>query len=517
LVNKISFSAKLWLTLALVWVSLIVIGIYSAVDARHRLMTERLAALDNILDVAGNIAKTYQARVATNELSEDEAKKQVLYQWSLLKYGKTGYVYATTMNQVSLMNPGRPELVGKDASGMVDAKGNHPYHDIVALAHDKGHGYVSAYSAKPGTHDISEKISAVHAVPGGWDWVVAAGLYVDDVDKAFHEILLAHLLWVMVAGCAASAVMVLIIRNIRGSLGGDPAYAAEVANQIADGDLSVASHMQTGKPGSLLFAMHRMTTNLADMVRRIHEGAHAISAGTEQIAAGNQDLSRRTEHAAVSLEKTASSMDELTAAVNQNAASAQEARNLADTASGLASQGQDIVAQVVSTMANIEQGSAKIGDITGTIESIAFQTNLLALNAAVEAARAGASGKGFAVVANEVRSLAHRAAAAAKEIKDLIDSSAAHVKAGATEANKAGTAMSTIVTGVKRVTEIMAEIAVASQEQSSGIAHVNASVAQLDQTTQQNAALVEQSGAAAASLHDQATDLRALVDAFRLS
>jgi methyl-accepting chemotaxis protein len=513
--NKISFSAKLWLTLALVWVSLLGISTFSALDARQRLMAERLAALDNILDVANNIASTYKARVQAGELTDEDAKKQVLYQWSMLKYGKTGYVYATTMNEISLMNPGRPELVGKDASGMTDARGNHPYHDITALAREKGHGYISAYSAKPGTKDVSEKISAVHYVPD-WDWVVAAGLYVDDVDKAFHQILLAHLMWVMVAGCVASAVMVLIIRNIHGSLGGDPAYAASIANQIADGNLSVAQDMETGKSGSLLYAMHRMTTHLAQMVQRIHESAHAISAGTEQIAAGNADLSNRTEHAAVSLEKTASSMEELTAVVNQNASNAQEARNLADEASRLATDGHDIVSRVVSTMSGIEDGSVKISDITGTIESIAFQTNLLALNAAVEAARAGESGRGFAVVAGEVRSLAHRTQAAAKEIKNLIETSAHRVKAGADEANKAGNAMTSIVTSVKRVTEIMAEIAIASQEQSSGIVQVNTSVAQLDETTQQNAALVEQSGAAAASLHQQVEDLRGLVNTFQV-
>ena len=516
MVNKLSFSTKLWLTLALVWVSLLSIGTYSAIDARQRLMGERLAALDNVLDVANNIAKTYKDRVTSGELTEEDAKKQVLYQWSLLKYDKTGYVYACTMDQISIMNPGRPELVGKDASGMTDAHGQHPYRDITRIAREKGHGYVSAYSAKPGTKDIREKISAVHLVPD-WNWVVAAGLYVDDVDKAFHQILIAHLIWVMVAGCAASILMVLIIRNIRGSLGGDPAYAAEVANQIADGDLSVAANMETGKPGSLLYAMHRMTTNLAEMVQRIHEGAHAISAGTEQIAAGNADLSNRTELAAVSLEKTASSMEELTAAVNQNANNAQEARNLADEATRLATHGHDIVAQVVSTMSGIEEGSAKISDITGTIEAIAFQTNLLALNAAVEAARAGESGRGFAVVATEVRSLAHRTTTAAKEIKALVESSTNRVKTGAGEAHKAGEAMSSILSGVNRVTEIMAEIAIASQEQSDGIIHVNTSVAELDRTTQQNAALVEESGAAAASLHDQAQELRGLVDAFKLN
>lgn len=259
---KLSFRTKLWLTLALLWASLITFGTYSAIDARHRLLAERLAALDGVLDIASNIAQEYRARFKAGELTEEEAKKRVLYQWSQLRYAKTGYVYAATMSQISLMNPGRPELVGKDASGMTDAYGHHPYPEITKLARERGSGYISAYSAKPGTRDVSEKISAVHYVPY-WDWVVCAGLYVDDVDKSFREILLAHFIWVTAAGCVASALMALIVRNIHNSLGGDPAYAAKIANLIADGDLSVAQRMAKGTPGSLFDAMHRMIHNLA--------------------------------------------------------------------------------------------------------------------------------------------------------------------------------------------------------------------------------------------------------------
>ncbi|MDR9384185.1 diguanylate cyclase [Ralstonia sp. 11b] len=259
---KLSFRTKLWLTLALVWTSLLMLGTYSAVDARQRLLAERLAALDSVLDIAVNIAQEYRARIKIGDLTEDEAKKRVLHQWSQLRYAQTGYVYAATMSQISLMNPGRPELVGKDASSMQDAYGYYPYPEIIKLAREKRTGYISAYSTKPGTNDVSEKISAVHYVPY-WDWVVCAGLYVDDVDKAFREILLAHFIWVTVAGGATSALMALLIRNIHDSLGGDPAYAAEIANLIAEGDLSVAQKMAKGNPGSLLHAMHRMTNYLA--------------------------------------------------------------------------------------------------------------------------------------------------------------------------------------------------------------------------------------------------------------
>ncbi|MEX3983873.1 methyl-accepting chemotaxis protein [Paraburkholderia sp. EG287A] len=509
-------KVKLWLALGVVWAGLGSLGAYATYDAHSRLVQERLAALDIVLDTAANIAESYQAKVSKGEMSEQDARKAVLAQWDLLHYGKTGYVYAATLQNISLLNPGRPELVGKDATSMTDARGRHPYVDLSSLARAKGHGYISAWSKKPGTQDVTEKISAVRVIPQ-WDWFVAAGLYSDDIESAFTGILVAHLLFVLAAGIVSTLVMVFIIRNIQKSLGGEPAYAMEVANRIADGDLSLEVAVKAGDQQSMLFAMARMRNSLADVIRCILESAESVSTGASQIAAGNSDLSGRTEMAAAALEQTTSSMAELTTAVDQTASNAQDANRLASEASSYALEGHKAVDQVVTAMASIEEASGQIGEIVATIDSIAFQTNILSLNAAVEAARAGEQGRGFAVVASEVRALAQRSATAAKEIKALIDSSVQRVKAGAVHVTQAGKTMTDIVSGVNRVTDIMTAIATASSEQSNGIAQVHRAIAQMDEATEQNASLVEEASAAAHALNEQAQSLRSTMAAFRVA
>jgi methyl-accepting chemotaxis protein len=259
-----------------------------------------------------------------------------------------------------------------------------------------------------------------------------------------------------------------------------------------------------------------MQDQLTDVVVRIKTSSDAIATASGQIAAGNQDLSSRTEEQASSLEETAASMEELTSTVKQNADNARQANQLALSASEVAVKGGNVVGQVVDTMASINASSKKIVDIIGVIDGIAFQTNILALNAAVEAARAGEQGRGFAVVAAEVRSLAQRSGAAAKEIKGLIDDSVGKVDVGSALVGEAGKTMAEIVGSVKRVTDIIGEITAASQEQSTGIEQVNQAIAQMDQVTQQNAALVEEAAAAAQSMQEQAANLVEAVSVFRL-
>jgi methyl-accepting chemotaxis protein-1 (serine sensor receptor) len=260
----------------------------------------------------------------------------------------------------------------------------------------------------------------------------------------------------------------------------------------------------------------KMQASLVGTVRSVRSGSESIASATKQIAAGNIDLSSRTEEQASALQETASSMDELTGTVKQNADNARQASSLAANASEIANKGSRVVAQVVGTMGEINQSSAKIADIITIIEGIAFQTNILALNAAVEAARAGEEGRGFAVVAGEVRSLAQRSSAAAKEIKGLIDTSVERVQSGTSLVDEAGRTMSEIIGAVQRVTDIMGEIAAASEEQSGGIDQVARAVTQMDEVTQQNAALVEEAAAAAQSLEDQAAKLRQAVAVFHL-
>jgi methyl-accepting chemotaxis protein len=293
--------------------------------------------------------------------------------------------------------------------------------------------------------------------------------------------------------------------------------AVEVAQRVAAGDLT--SNPQVGSRdeiGQLQGALKHMNDQLLRMVREIRGSSEAIATASSQISAGNHDLSSRTEQQAGALEETASSMEELTSTVAQTADNARQASQLAATASTVAGRGGAVVAQVVETMASIDASSKKIADIIAVIDGIAFQTNILALNAAVEAARAGEQGRGFAVVATEVRSLAQRSAAAAKEIKDLIGDSVEKVEAGSRLVGEAGATMDEIVGSVQRVTDVIGEITAATEEQRAGIGQINGAISQMDQTTQQNAALVEEAAAASSAMQDQAQQLAQVVSVFDL-
>ena len=309
---------------------------------------------------------------------------------------------------------------------------------------------------------------------------------------------------------------IVITRHLLRQLGGEPDYAAAIAGKIAAGDLTVSVATKRGDQSSLLFAMGSMRENLAAIVGRVRTGTDAIAIASRQISAGNLDLSSRTEEQAASLQETASSMEELTSTVKQNAENAQQASALAANASQVAYKGSSVVGQVVDTMTAINQSSTKIAEITGIIEGIAFQTNILALNAAVEAARAGEQGRGFAVVASEVRNLAQRSSIAAKEIKDLITVSVQKIQNGSTLAGEASKTMSDVTLAIGQVTSIMGEIAAASAEQSRGIDQINQAVTQMDEVTQQNAALVEEAAAASQSLEEQGRQLSQAVASLRL-
>ncbi|MFZ6801117.1 methyl-accepting chemotaxis protein [Undibacterium sp. Di24W] len=295
-------------------------------------------------------------------------------------------------------------------------------------------------------------------------------------------------------------------------------YAVDIAQSIASGDLTRTVDVNNNnETGQLLAALKEMNRSLVNTVSEVRIGTDTIATASSQIAAGNLDLSSRTEEQAASLEETASSMEELTSTVRQNADNARQANQMVVSASDHAVKGGQVVAQMVDTMGSIKESSRKIVDIIGVIDGIAFQTNILALNAAVEAARAGEQGRGFAVVASEVRSLAQRSAAAAKEIKGLIGDSVEKVDAGGRLVDETGDSMNQIVTAVKQVADIMSEIAAASAEQSSGIEQVNIAITQMDEVTQQNAALVEEAAAASASMQDQAASLANTVAVFKLA
>jgi methyl-accepting chemotaxis protein len=324
------------------------------------------------------------------------------------------------------------------------------------------------------------------------------------------QFLIAAVLLAIVLGCV---ITFWLIKSITKPLSMAVGYAQTVASGDLTSDITVTGMDETGQ---LLSALKGMNESLASCVTDVRAGIDTMATASSQIAAGNMDLSSRTEQQAASLEETASSMEELTSTVKQNSENAHEANGLAKSACEVAIKGGTVVAQVVETMGSINASSKKIVDIIGVIDGIAFQTNILALNAAVEAARAGEQGRGFAVVAAEVRNLAQRSAAAAKEIKALIGDSVDKVDAGSKLVDQAGATMQEVVDSIKRVTDIMSEIASASQEQNSGIEQINLAITQMDQVTQQNAALVEEAAAAAASLQSQGSSLSQAVGVFKL-
>ena len=364
----------------------------------------------------------------------------------------------------------------------------------------------------PATQLYLDKVSALQALQHKTIDTMAQDVL---EGAAASTTMLITLCLLSLAGSVAAAM--LFARALFRRLGGEPAEAARVANEIAAGKLDVRVELRPGDQSSLLHALLRMRDSLAQIVGQVRDGTSTIGASSEAMASEAQELSRRTESQAAALEQTASSMNQLAHAVQHSAASAEEANGLAVAASTVAQQGGAMVGQLVDTMGAINASSARIVDIIGVIDGIAFQTNILALNAAVEAARAGEQGRGFAVVAGEVRNLAQRSAAAAKEIKELIDDSTLRVSQGADLAGRAGTTMNGIVESIGRVTAIMGEIVDSSKEQASGIQQVHRAVSDMDSVTQQNATLVEESAAATESMKEEAARLAQLVAVFKLA
>lgn len=335
----------------------------------------------------------------------------------------------------------------------------------------------------------------------------------DAATAVSHRTQLLILALALGAGAISVVVAFLATRSITGPLN----EAVDVAKRVADGDLtSIIDVTSTDETGQMMEALKHMNTSLTRIVSEVRAGTESITAASGEIASGNLDLSTRTEQQAASLGQTSGSMRELTTTVQQNADNARQANQLAAQASEVALRGGSVVSHVIDTMGSITASSKKIVDIIGVIDGIAFQTNILALNAAVEAARAGEQGRGFAVVAAEVRNLAQRSAAAAKEIKTLIGDSVDKVREGSTLVEQAGVTMEEVVASVRRVTDIMGEITAASQEQSVGIGNINYTILEMDEATQQNAALVEEAAAAAASMQDQASNLARVVSIFKL-
>ena len=511
---KITFRRKLFLPLLLSWVCLLAVFTVNALQSRALRLEERKIQLSNASEMAASIAKEYAALAAAGKLSLDDAKQQVLARTRALRFGANGY-FTVYDDKSVLMHPIKPELVGSPLGRIVDPNGHNPYADGMAAAQANGAGFIEYLWAKPGSDKPVPKLTHVQAYRP-WGWYFMNGLYIDDLDHAFHAQLAGAAAWLAVIGALLTGLVWMIVRSVERSIGGDPEDAVAVAQRIAAGDLGMDVPVRAGAEASLMAAMKRMRDALAGIVADVRSGTDLIATASREIASGNLDLSSRTEEQASSLEETAASMEELTSTVKNSAENAREASRLADSAAEVAGRGGVVVARVVDTMASINASSSKIVDIIGVIDGIAFQTNILALNAAVEAARAGEQGRGFAVVASEVRNLAQRSAAAAKEIKALIGDSVARVDDGAKLVEEAGATMQEIVASVNKVSTMIGAISNATQEQGEGIEHINQAIAQMDQVTQQNASLVEEAAAASEAMQEQAAKLAQVVSVFRV-
>jgi methyl-accepting chemotaxis protein len=427
------------------------------------------------------------------------------------------------------------ERLVKEYSGRVEHwQKNPPYGleaQLLGAQHEAGQRFIAASEAVLAAAAGTDKEASLAALKSahaqylahraGVDTTVStANTFASEALASYASTTQRVLWWVGLVFAAATIGMALlgawVLRSVLRATGGEPAEVARIANAVAEGDLAVRVSVAQGDTTSVMASMGRMCEKLRSLVAQVSASSDSIATGSQQIASGNQDLSVRTEQQAANLQQTASAMEEFSGTVQTSADTARVATQLAVSASGVAQRGADVVNNVVTTMQDISLSSRRIGEITSVIDGIAFQTNILALNAAVEAARAGEQGRGFSVVAAEVRSLAQRSASAAKEISGLINQSVDRVQTGTQLVADAGSTMKDIVDQVQRVAELIGEISSATSEQTQGIGMVSSAVNQLDSATQQNAALVEESAAAASSLKQQADDLVRMVRFFRV-
>jgi methyl-accepting chemotaxis protein len=518
MINSLSFRQKIALQIVAAAIGIAAIAVMAVVQSKNLIETGRRGELVAAVQSAHSIVEGFRAQAQAGKLSDEQAQTAAKEALRIARYGADGkdYFYIWSMEGAGVMHPLKPEWAGQNMVGKIkDANGADIIVDLTSALKKStdGQAFVPTLFPRPGGTVGVPKLQFVIKVDG-WNWMVGSGLYTDDLATQVQKTVLVDVLIGLMTLGAIMALGWYTLRSVTRQIGGEPSEAQAAMREVAAGNLNVS--LVHAPANSLMATLAEMIASLRDTVSQVRGATESINVASSEIAAGNHDLSARTEQAASNLEETAASMEELTSTVGQSADAARQANQLAASASEVAVRGGQVVSQVVTTMEEINHSSKKISDIIGVIDGIAFQTNILALNAAVEAARAGEQGRGFAVVAAEVRSLAQRSAEAAKEIKGLIGTSVDKVDAGSRLVAEAGQTMSEIVGSVQRVTDIIGEITAASGEQRDGIAQVNTAVNQLDQMTQQNAALVEESAAAASSLRDQAMRLVQVVQVFQL-
>ena len=472
----------------------------------------RMDATRQHVEVAHGLIVWAHAQEAGGKLTREEAQALALRALAPLRYDSKEYFWVNDMQPRVLMHPIKPELNGKDVSDLKDPNGLALFKAFVAEVQRNGKGFVAYQWPKPGQDQPVDKVSYVMGY-APWGWVVGSGVYTGDLRTAA----LQQAGWdagvVLTALLVAGYLFLCFYRVMDGGL----RETRRHLRAMTAGDLTTSpAPWGRDEAAQLMVELGAMQTSLRSMVMRVRRSSEEIVHSSSEIASGALDLSARTEQAAANLEESAAAMEEMASTVKSTAEHTQEASQVARQNAETAAGGGRVMQDVVATMDGIRSASARIGEIIGTIDGIAFQTNILALNAAVEAARAGEQGRGFAVVASEVRTLARRSAEAAREIKNLIGNSVQQVETGTGIVRQAGATIAVIVTSSQRVDHLLGEVATGAREQSLGVGQIGQAVQELDRMTQQNAALVEQTAAAATAMRDQALALAAEVARFKM-
>ncbi len=419
---RLGLKQKLWLPLILCLMALVVVFSFVNYQLYQAQMEERRTSLQHVVNIAASITQDYQQLVSKGVLSQEEGQKQALQRISSIRFGQEGYVSVLSTNVISIMNPSRPELDGKDVSAVVDSNGVHPFAEMSRIGRNGGEGFLEYHWPKLSDKSNAPKLAYGKGIPE-WDWVLTSGVYIDNIHARFFSNLLSSSLVFLLIIVVVVSVTVVLARQIFTELGAEPKVLHDTAQAIADGDLRVAHSLRSIPEDSVMASIEQMRLKLSEVLRTLQHSSGVISDDASQLSAGNLELSSRTTQQAAALQETASAMEEMTGTVRMSEENAMRAEEVSSQVQKTAQHGGQMVSELVDRMGAIRDTSGKVADITTVINSIAFQTNILALNAAVEAARAGEQGRGFAVVAGEVRSLAQRSAQAAREIKGLIEQS----------------------------------------------------------------------------------------------